>query len=216
MSEQFDRIKRLYCESYRIHGDSPASLLTPKGRNELRFRAIDPFVVTAEKRILDYGCGLGYLCDYLDSTASNVEYVGIDIVPEFVATCRLKYPHATFLQIEADENIDGLFDIVFSSGVFNLRTHERSEDSKNYAFDRIEKLFGLASEVLICDFPCGFVDFQQPEAQHFGVGEIAEFCVGRLGRRFQIRHDILPYEMTLIVWKDCAIKRPENIYRIDL
>lgn len=215
MQELFDDIKRMYSDSFQKHGDSPTSLLTPKGRNSLRFRAIDPFVGNGPRSVFDYGCGLGYLCEYLRSHAGNLEYTGADIMPEFIRACQAKFPDSEFLQMEPQHPLTGAYDVVFSSGVFNLQTHGDLQQSKAYAFERVQSLFQMAKDVLICDFMSTLVDFQQPGAQHFSPAELSEFCYSNLGRRFQIRHDLLPYELTLIVWRDQAIKRPENVYGVD-
>lgn len=215
MQEMFDEIKRLYGDSYQMYGDSPTSLLTPKGRSSLRFRAIDPFVGKGPRSVFDYGCGLGYLCEYLKGQDCDLEYTGADIMPEFIQACRAKFPDSEFLQMEPQHPLAGSYDVVFSSGVFNLQTHRDPQQSKAYAFDRVQSLFQMAKDVLICDFMSALVDFQQPGAQHFSPAELSEFCYANLGRRFQIRHDLLPYEITLIVWRDQAIKRPENIYEVD-
>jgi SAM-dependent methyltransferase len=216
MTTYFERIKRIYGESFRDHGDSPAALLTPKGRNELRFRAIDPFVREPGVRVLDYGCGLGYLFEYLVRNGFDVAYTGLDILPEFVSACRNKYGGAAeFVVTDALAPVKGHYDIVFCSGVFNIRTDDNLAVSKKYAFEKIQQLFNVTSDVLICDFMSSLVDFQQPESQHFSPGEIAEFSASRLSRRFQIRHDLLPYECTLVVWRNAAIKRPENFYEVD-
>jgi len=217
MGEQFEKIKLMYGESFRLHGDSPASLLTPKGRNELRFRAIDPFVKgSGITSVLDYGCGLGYLFEYLRNERLEFSYCGMDVMPEFVESCIKKYSSAaTFEKIEPKASISGHYDVVFSSGVFNLQTHADREESKSYAFKRLEQLFVATRQVLVCDFLSPFVDFMQPESQHFTIEEITEFCFRSLSRRFVIRQDLLPYEFTLIVWKDSQIKRPENIYSAD-
>jgi hypothetical protein len=215
MQELFEEIKRMYGDSFQKHGDSPVSLLTPKGRNSLRFGAIDPFIENSPRSVFDYGCGLGYLCEYLKSKPGNLEYTGADIMPEFIRACRAKFPDSEFLQIEPQHSLTGAYDVVFSSGVFNLQTHSNAQQSKAYAFERIESLFLMANDVLICDFMSAFVDFQQPGAQHFSPAELSEFCYRNLSRRFQIRHDLLPYELTLIVWRNQAIKRPENVFEVD-
>ncbi len=205
----------MYGESFQKYGDSPTSLLTPKGRSSLRFRAIDPFIGNGSRSVFDYGCGLGYLCQYLKSQHGNLDYTGADIMPEFIQACRAKFPDSAFLQIEPLHPLTGTYDVVFSSGVFNLQTHGDPKQSKDYAFERIKNLFHMANDVLICDFMSALVDFRQPGAQHFSPAELSEFCYANLGRRFQIRHDLLPYELTLIVWRDQSIKRPENIYGAD-
>ena len=57
--EVFDEIKEMYAKALFKHGDSPSSLLTPKGRNKLRFRAVGQQINRGGIKILDYGCGLG-------------------------------------------------------------------------------------------------------------------------------------------------------------
>ena len=213
--EGFEEIKGMYVEALRCHGDSPASLLTPKGRSHLRFRAIKEQVNKNGLKILDYGCGLGYLYDYLSKTKFSFEYTGIDMVPQFIDSCKSKYPKACFDLIDPTRPICGEYDIVFASGVFNLMTHDSEIISKEYALVRIEYLFSLTNEILVCDFLSSLVDFKQSKAQHFSPSEIVEFCSNKLSRRFKLRHDLLPYEMTLIVWKNDEIHRPDNIYSSD-
>lgn len=213
--EGFEEIKGMYVEALQRHGDSPASLLTPKGRSHLRFRAIKEQVNKNGLKILDYGCGLGYLYDDLSKTKFSFEYTGIDMVPQFIDSCKSKYPKACFDVIDPTRPICGEYDIVFASGVFNLMTHESEMISKEYALKRIEYLFSLTNDILVCDFQSSLVDFKQSKAQHFSPSEIVEFCSNKLSRRFQLRHDLLPYEMTLIVWKNDEIYRPDNIYSAD-
>ena len=213
--EGFEEIKGMYVEALRCHGDSPASLLTPKGRSHLRFRAIKEQVNKNGLKILDYGCGLGYLFDYLSKTKFSYEYTGIDMVPQFIDSCKSKYPKACFDVIDPTRPICGEYDIVFASGVFNLMTHDSEIISKEYALERIEYLFSITNKILVCDFLSSLVDFKQSKAQHFSPSEIVEFCSNKLSRRFKLRHDLLPFEMTLIVWKNDEIHRPDNIYSSD-
>ena len=166
-------------------------------------------------RVLDYGCGLGYLYEYLQKSGCEISYTGVDILPEFVNACNQKFPDADFRNGEGDSDVIGEFDVVFASGVFNICTHNDPVESRAYALARVEQLFGWAKEVLVCDFLSSYVDFQQSDAQHFSVGEIADFSVARLGRRFLLRHDVLPYEMTLVAWSNSSITRPGNFYEVD-
>ena len=212
----FEEIKNLYSKSYQKYGDSPASLLTPKGRSELRFKAIDPFINFEGVKILDYGCGLGFLLEYLSKFDLSFDYTGYDILQDFIDACKAKYDCGNFKLINENSTFNETFDIVFSSGVFNIASHDCEKASKSYAFERIEKLFSLTKKVFICDFPSEFVDFKQPNSQHFKVKETIDFIVKNLSRRFQLRHDILPYEMTVIVYKDDCIKRPESAFSVDL
>ena len=206
----------MYQDSFRQHGDSPSALMTPKGRNEMRFRALDQFARRPYAQLLDYGCGLGYLWDYLQKKAAQVSYTGVDMLPEFVEACRKKHGGgARFELIDVQAPISGKYDVVFASGVFNLRSDTDDGRSREYAFRRLEQLFNVCGEVLVCDFLSSNVDYTQPGGQHFSPAEIADFCMTKLTRRFVIRHDLLPYEFTLIAWRDSAIRRPDNIYEVD-
>lgn len=218
MSSSFDAIKAMYAREFRAHGDSPASLLTPKGRQALRFRAADEFAARPGTRVLDYGCGLGYLYQHLLERGFRPDYTGVDLLPEFVEACRKKFPGpgARFEVIAPSAPPPGdAYDVVFLSGVFNIKLNGDADASRAYTFARLRELFALTRGVLVCDFLSGFVDFQQPDSMHFSAGEIAAFCAQELSRRFVIRHDLLPYEFTLIVHRDAAIKRPENIFLAD-
>lgn len=216
MSPRFDEIKSQYGRSFQEHGDSPKSLLTPKGRGALRFRSILPYLETGKSSVLDYGCGLGYLFEFLSGEGLDVDYTGVDMMPEFVATCRDKFgSSATFQHVGVDSVVPIGHDVIFASGVFHIRSHNERADAVKYAFERIEALFAAAERLLICDFQSPFVDYQQDDALHFGVDEVANFCASKLSRRFLIRHDLLPYEFTLIAFKDDTVKRPENVFGVD-
>jgi SAM-dependent methyltransferase len=216
MNNKFQEIRSLYKSSYETHGDSPASLLTPKGRGNLRYRALESLITRPGMSLLDYGCGLGYLLEYLTGLGKKVSYTGVDVIPEFVAKCREKYcDTAQFLILDPTEPIPGAYDIVFASGVFNLKTHNNEDESIEYATTRVRELFYSSRVALVCDFLSPYVDFQQPGAQHFPTGFISDFCARELTRRFEIRHDFLPYEYTLIAWRNDSIERPQNIFKVD-
>jgi len=205
----------MYLKSFVQHGDTPAALLTPKGRGDLRFRSVDPFVNSDGISILDYGCGLAYFYSYLLNLNRSVEYTGVDIMPEFIEACRRKFPKGTFHTLDPMERVPGVYDIVFASGVFNIRTHTDRDESKDYAFSRLKYLFSICKEVLICDFLSPFVDFEQKDSQHIPVSEVTEFCASHLSRRFIIRHDLLPYEYTLVALKNDGVRRPGNFFEAD-
>ena len=100
--------------------------------------------------------------------------------------------------------------------IFFLTLKFKLEFLKSPKFLYPSPFVSLTKKVFICDFPSEFVDFKQPNSQHFKVKETIDFIVKNLSRRFQLRHDILPYEMTVIVYKDDCIKRPESAFSVDL
>jgi|TARA_B100001564_G_scaffold238856_1_gene202069 SAM-dependent methyltransferase len=216
MNSYRDLIK-LYKKQFKKFGDSVKSQLTPKGRNNIRYSSVLDYINFDEKiRILDYGCGLGYFYEYLNLRANKIEYSGVDIVDDFIIHCKNKFPEKkdSFYTIKHDQKIKGKYDIIFASGVFNLKSFNDEKKSLKFAYERIKELFESTNQILICDFPSEFVDFKQSDAQHFNTSDLISFCVSELSRRFIFRHDLLPYECTLIVWKDDKIVKPQNTYEV--
>jgi trans-aconitate methyltransferase len=72
----------------------------------------------ASERILDLGCGTGYLTDKIASTGAVV--VGLDNSPEMIARARVNYPSLQFtVGNGADFHLDAPFDAVFSNAALH-------------------------------------------------------------------------------------------------
>jgi 2-polyprenyl-3-methyl-5-hydroxy-6-metoxy-1,4-benzoquinol methylase len=68
-------------------------------------------------RVLDIGCGPGSMVPYL----ADVDYVGFDSSPEYIASARASFPGARFLcERVSDTVLNGeSFDVVLASGVLH-------------------------------------------------------------------------------------------------
>ncbi|MES1022039.1 class I SAM-dependent methyltransferase [Gloeocapsa sp. BRSZ] len=72
-------------------------------------------------RILDLGCGTGYLADKIAS--QGVEVVGIDYAATMIEQARSNYPHLHFVVVDARElQYKEEFDAVFSNAVLHWIT----------------------------------------------------------------------------------------------
>jgi cyclopropane fatty-acyl-phospholipid synthase-like methyltransferase len=205
-------IVEAYRSAFREHGRSPASVLCPKGRQGLRFDALLARLNVNGKSLLDFGCGLGHLCDHLSKRDIACQYLGVDIVADFIESDRVAYPDRDFRQIAQIGDIAGRFDIVLASGVFNIRYLE--DEKKNLAFvqQRISELFALCDEALTIDFMTSHVDFSRDEAFHADPSAMLEFAVTHLSRRAVIDHSYMPYEFCMTVFRQDAIDRAGSVY----
>jgi hypothetical protein len=110
-----------YRDSHRMHGESPAAVQWPKGRQDLRFRALTRQIDPAEPcSLLDFGCGLAHLKDYLDQHGFRVDYTGADIVPEFVDAVAARHPGARVMLLDDPAALTERYDHVVASGTFNI------------------------------------------------------------------------------------------------
>ncbi|MEM5948252.1 class I SAM-dependent methyltransferase [Spirochaetia bacterium 38H-sp] len=99
--------------------------------------------------ILDVGCGLGDLYQFLKVHDIDCAYTGVDILPDMVERASSFYPGACFVAGDVfTENSfsPSSFDVVYSCGVFNLRVDD------NYAFldKAFEVFYSLSSSFVVC------------------------------------------------------------------
>lgn len=214
---KFEEIRRAYTENHRRYGNTSAALLTPKGRHDLRFLPIMEILKSRKAgSLLDYGCGIGLLYESIREAKLEVEYTGWDMTRSFIESCQHRFESSErFRWIEPDTPIVEHFDFVVCSGVFNLATSEDQSESRMYVRDRLSQLLSVTDQVLTCDFLSPYVDFKQDGAQHIEIELVAKWLVEAGHRRFLIRHDLLPFEFTVVVYKDSTIIRPQNIYESD-
>ena len=89
---------------------------------ELRFEVLKS-VFFQGASILDVGCGLGNLYDYLKKQDYNFNYTGVDILPEMISRAKERKPQVEFhcANIFEDDLFQGRkFDVIYASGIFNI------------------------------------------------------------------------------------------------
>lgn len=214
MTNNFDEIKGDYVSNFKKYGISSSAMLMPKGRHEARFAVVAEYLnQLSSPSLLDYGCGLGFLYDYLIQGKTKIDYFGVDMTTEFIESCRERFPApARFDVIDPTGDITEHFDVVYASGVFNLMTADSSSESLNYVRERLQNLFSITRKVLFVDFLSPDVDFQQERSQHIDYRLVLDWLVPGNTRRWVLRHDYLPYEYAIVLFKDDEVKRPENTF----
>lgn len=88
----------------------------------IRFQKLLEIGVTVNDKILDLGCGLGHMVDFLQSKGYDLDnYCGIDINPIYVINAIMRKPGVNF-KISDIHSIEGNFDYILGSGVFTVKT----------------------------------------------------------------------------------------------
>jgi len=205
-------IAQHYRDALAANGDTPAAVLWPKGRQDLRFDALTRHLPPEDFSLLDYGCGLAHLRTYLDRRFNRFRYTGTDMLPEFIALARAKHPDAYFALAASPAEISGEHDHIVMSGVFNMLYVDDAEAHKRVVWEALETLFARARKTMAVNFMTDQVDFRQPGAFHLDPRELVEFARKRLSRRLLIDQSYMPFEYTMVVWKDDAIRRPDMVF----
>jgi SAM-dependent methyltransferase len=97
---------------------------------KLRFAVLTDNIKLNGKTILDVGCGLGNLFQFIRSKNIQVKYTGIDILGEMIDRATGNNPGGTFMLLDIfNDNPfpEKSFDVIYTSGIFNLNLGNNKE-----------------------------------------------------------------------------------------
>ena len=210
--EQIKKVNSYYEELLNRHGVNPNSLGLPKGRQEIRFKNVDKLIFSGCS-ILDYGCGFADLNKYLKKKFSKekVTYSGCDIMPKFLEISKKLYPDANFFDLR-NEKIIKKFDIIAAFGVFNFPYTNDEKKHFEIIKTKLKEMFLITNKYLLVDFQTQFVDYKQNNAYHQNINYLSDYIVNNLSRRFEIIHSYLPYEYSVIIYKENEINKIDNTF----
>ncbi len=112
-----------------------------------RFQMLLEHIDIANNRVLDVGCGFGDLYALLCDQKIPVRYVGIDIMYEMVEKAARLHLNGRFLCLDLlDDGVMqlGKFDIIYASGIFNLR-HQNNYEYLRQSIERFGVLCSVAT-----------------------------------------------------------------------
>ncbi|TAD97670.1 MAG: class I SAM-dependent methyltransferase [Bacteroidetes bacterium] len=154
---------------------SPESLGWASSESQIiRFQILSQIDHLSNTSILDLGCGYGDFKLYLDQFFQNIQYTGIDMMPDFLEKAfenignlpNVKLFHANFSEIELPKT-----DYVMASGIFCYKS-QIPDDHQNM----IKKMFESAQKGIAFNM----LDSKMNFSEHFIIGhdidEIMDFC----------------------------------------
>ncbi|MBW5448460.1 methyltransferase domain-containing protein [Cohnella sp. CFH 77786] len=202
-----------YKERFGLYGYSPKTLGWFKGKQRLRFQMLTSFFPLQEHQsYLDVGCGFGDLNLILKEKGLPYSYLGVDLVEELIHfgnqmfnEPNIQFILGDFLKIEFQSS----YDYVISSGMFN----HKFEKTDNYQFIEkcMEKAFSLCNVAIAFDFLSDKVDYKHDHTFHSSPEKILSMAY-RLSRNVVLRNDYMPFEFTVIVFKNDSFSKIDTIF----
>jgi SAM-dependent methyltransferase len=102
--------------------------------------------------LLDIGCGLAELADFLEKADFPVRYLGVDLTAEVLEEARHRCPglDLRLLDVFADPCPfpEQSFDVVFASGIFNMELGNNSA----FAVSGMRRMATLAKQLAVANF----------------------------------------------------------------
>jgi SAM-dependent methyltransferase len=197
-------------ERFEKYGDDQRTLGWPKNKTWLRYQVLTEAGDFNNRSILDLGCGYADLYAWLIDKGWKGEYTGYDIVPKHIEIAKNRYPELEIKEIDILENCtERTFDYVLACGVMNAKVLD--ENNEAYIEKMLAKMFELARIAVVADFLSPYVDFQGQWAYHPKM-ETIQTIINKLTKRFTIRHDYMPYEFAVYIYKDDKIIKDLNVF----
>ncbi len=194
-------------ESIAEHGATEAGVdwsHKHPGRQLLHFeilRQIEGFSNTDS--LLDVGCGFGDLAAYLRRDGWRGDYLGIDISAETIATGKKKHPGLN-LQVKdiLADPMPEQYDWVFCSGALNYKCV--GCNNYDYLGQMLGAMFAQANKGVAFNLLSPLVDYEQDISFHPRFDRLLPLVTG-LTKRFTLRHDFVPYEFAVYMYKKSEI-----------
>lgn len=210
-----DHIIKSYQLAFEKNGVSPEAVLWPKGRQYERFSALLSHVKNNQPgSLLDFGCGLAHMIEYVNQMFPYLEYTGADIVPDFIKSNLERFPDSSFKLIKDATDITNVYDYIVASGTFNMLYVKDSATHQQIVFDYLTHLFSITRVYLSVNFMTDKVDYIQDGAFHQNVNTLLDFVQSKLSMRIVVDHSYMPFEYTITIFKDQEIVRPQNTYHL--
>lgn len=201
MAKQADITLKHYQKNFEKHGVGPQALSWgSRGAAHQRFRQMWAEIDFNDKSILDVGCGFGEMAKFLHKRYKNVEYMGIDIVPEFIARAKEDHPYYDF-EVKDFFSAPGedKYDVVMASGTLNSQLGKENMEFRKMA---IKTMFAHAKRVCVFNMLGAHPQPMTPENSNVWYAdslEILDYCMS-LTRRVILRANYHPKDFTIFMY----------------
>jgi len=200
-SKTHQSILNHYTELYKKFGSKPAAIGWAKGKQNIRFNAITEIGELKDSSVLDVGCGFGDLSLFLKKRKLQVKYTGVDINQKFIELPKKKYPKTTSATRDIETNLfTKKFDWVFAIGSTN------QSGSYKYINTLLTEMFRCCKKGIAMDFLSTYVDFKKSGNFHASPEKVFQIAK-RISKRVVIRHDYLPFEFCVYIYKNDKISK---------
>jgi SAM-dependent methyltransferase len=181
-----------YRDTFRQFGNSAEALQWSTEGQRFRFDKLLEIAASSTgeslqgKRLLEIGCGLGHLYPLLHASFGEVDYTGIDIVPELIEHAQAAYPDATFECRDIFQSpLAQEFDYVLISGLFNAPWRD---DSEEFMMAMITHAYAACRIGLVFNFTSSYVNFVSEGTNYFDPNWVLCEILANLSKKVVMHH----------------------------
>lgn len=166
---------------------------------QLRFSVLAQIADLRGCRVLDVGCGLGDLYEWIQALNRDIAYTGLDLTPELVEKARLRHPGGRFISGSIlDEGIfrGEKFDYILSSGIFYTYRTGAYDWMKN----ALGRMWNLCEKGMAFNTLSGWSAEKDDSEFYADPGETVTLC-HTFTPWVAMRHDYHPRDFTMYLYR---------------
>ena len=177
-------------------------------RYEVLLSALDFSVFSSQRplRLLDLGCGLGMLLDWLAETdlLDRVDYTGVDLSAPIIETVRKRWPNKRieFRDVRDSPFPADAFDFCIACGIFTSKDRLSHHEKVALAQDMLKAVWPSVTFGLSFNSMSKHVDWERDDLFHWPLDDIMSFCKRDLSRHVSFKLDYGLWEVSTFVRKE--------------
>ena len=205
MADEHDddvRNVQIYQELLERHGENFRALDWGSSQSQRRrFEILAELGFSPGDSLLDLGCGLGDLYDWIVNEQLDLSYTGIDITPALIERARLRFPGIDFEvgTIFDEELSTSKFDYIVASGIFAHRINR----PELYLEKTVARMFSMARKAVAFNTLSDWSDSKEANEFHAEPLRTLEYCRS-LTPFVALRHDYHLGDFTIYLRKQPA------------
>ncbi|MCO4798662.1 MAG: class I SAM-dependent methyltransferase [Colwelliaceae bacterium] len=206
-------LKAYYKNLLDQHGDSPLAVQHINSDSQYKRFEILSAIDNNAKSIIDLGCGLGDMYQYLQNNKYDGCYLGLDFLADFIKLANNKFDSSNNKNVNfqvcdlSKDDMPSGYDYILLSGVFN----NKMENNKEFMLNTLKKMFSSANKGIAFNAMSTYVDYQDEQLYYSDPLEVFDYCKRHLSSAVTLKHDYLvksnsiPYEYTIYVYKQAIL-----------
>jgi cyclopropane fatty-acyl-phospholipid synthase-like methyltransferase len=198
-TKDVDYVVGRYTKRIREEGVTFRSMNSGSPERQALRHSVHFETISQTDSILDFGCGIGNFYEYITARSFEGSYTGVDAVPDYIQHCRKHFSRGRFeLANSLDVSIAEEHDVIVASQVFNARYPVA--DNLAVMFDFLDHAFEKSRRAVSVDMLSSYVDFTEEHLCYYSPEAVFQHAK-QLTRYVRLRHDYLPFEFTIQLFK---------------
>lgn len=205
-------LKQHYSETFATHGATARGVdwgrdADVKLRYDKMLAVIDPVATSSNGgksrvSLLDVGCGYGGLYEHARAHGVDLDYTGIDVVPEMIEHAKHRSPSAQFACKDVfDDTLLDQYDYVVCNGILTQKLATTIREMDAYAQEMVKRLFELCRCGAVFNLMTNKVNFTVDNLYYRSPVETLAFCFAEVTTRVRLDHSYPLYDYTTYLYR---------------